>query len=341
MNKDERPVVVPVVNSKKPVEKKIEWKAFIVALVVFFGVYGILQVQTVQDWIATLSYRPDEDTAALEEALELTGAGARLWAATWPVVEEAESFNAHCDSFDEDVSVLGCYAPDEDKIYIYEIAKDELEDAMRTTAAHELLHANWARMSNGAKKRVEELLNEVYAANQAWFDEELEAYEEAERLEEMYTRAGTKLNDLPEKLEQHYAEIFTNRAAVVKYYENYQEVFDEIQEKMDTLNTKMTQLSREIETGRTDYHARSDNYNAKVDQFNVCADTTGCFTEASFNYQRNLLMVEEAELETMRLSLNTKIEQYNQLVEQYQEYQATRNELYDGMNSNVKIEAEE
>lgn len=335
----------PPAPAKTPEEKKRErkafWIAFVVGLAISLGLFGVFSTQTVQDWMAGVSYAPDERTASLETALELTGKGKRIWAATWPVLENAENFNAHCDSHDEDVTVLGCYSPSDDKIYIYEIKKEELADAMRTTAAHELLHATWTRMSEGTQNDLRPLLEQVYEENREWFDEELSSYEDADRLEEIYTRAGTKLNSLPEALEIHYAEIFGNRLAVVKYYENYQAVFDQIKQEMDALDKKMTQMDRQIEAQRITYRARSENYNLKVERFNNCASTPGCFTQSSFDYQSALLTAEEAELENLRTNLNELIDEYNAMVDQYQEYQETQSGLYAEMNSNTKIEIEE
>lgn len=307
-----------------------------VAIVVIVALSGmVLRQPAWWDFWSGLGYEPDATTAEIEDALELTGKGRRIFAATRPVVEQSAEFNEHCNSHNADVSLLGCYT--DGKIYVYEITAEQLTAANKVTAAHELLHAVWERMSGVERYQLESLLRAVYMDNQDWFDEELESYDEDERLEEIYARAGTKLAEVPEELEEHYAKIFQNRAKIVAYYQAYEAPFKVLQKEIEDLEKKITATRDEIERERAAYTLAVEELDGKVDQFNICADLPGCFrTEAEFRRQRNNLLAEREDLEKQREQLNEKITQNNQRVQDYLDKRTALGELSDALNSNIE-----
>ena len=315
--------------------------AMLVVAAVLLGANWLLERRILQDWVAGWSYAPSAEVAEIEEALSLTGKGTRIWAAVNPTLEEAEAFNEYCDSHDAEVSVLGCYAPDEDKIYIYAIQDEELKDANKSTAAHELLHAAWDRLSEGEQKEIAGWLDELYESDQEWFAVELESYEDEEWTEEMYTRAATKRRELPAELEEHYGKYFEDRAQVVQYYENYQEPLDELNAELDERWAELDELDVAIERERAEYEAAVEEYNGRVERFNACADTPGCFNETTFAWQRQQLTAEGDELDAWQEALNGRIRDYNQKLAEYNEKEAVLQGLYNRMNSNEAGEAVE
>lgn len=326
--------------------KKRFWTPGMVALTVVCALivaawFWLMERQIPQDWVASWGYAPTEEVAELEEALDLTWRGQLIWAAANPTLEEAEAFNEYCDSHDAEVSVLGCYAPDEDKIYIYAIQDEELKDANKSTAAHELLHAAWDRLSEGEQKEITGWLDELYESDQEWFAVELESYEDEEWTEEMYTRAATKRRELPAELEEHYGKYFEDRAQVVQYYENYQEPLDELNAELDERWAELDELDVAIERERAEYEAAVEEYNGRVERFNACADTPGCFNETTFAWQRQQLTAEGDELDAWQEALNGRIRDYNQKLAEYNERAAVLEGLYRRMNSNEAGEAVE
>ena len=315
--------------------------AMLVGAAVLLGANWLLERRIPQDWVASWGYAPTEEVEELEEALDLTWRGQLIWAAVNPTLEEAEAFNEYCDSHDAEVSVLGCYAPDEDKIYIYAIQDEELKDANKSTAAHELLHAAWDRLSEGEQKEIAGWLDELYESDQEWFAVELESYEDEEWTEEMYTRAATKRRELPAELEEHYGEYFEDRAQVVQYYENYQEPLDELNAELDERWAELDELDVAIERERAEYEAAVEEYNGRVERFNACADTPGCFDEATFQRLGRPLEAEGEELDAWQEALNGRIREYNQKLAEYNERAAVLEGLYRRMNSNEAGEAVE
>ncbi len=289
----------------------------------------------VQDFWLGLGYEADAKVQEISDALELTNSGKHILKATRPVVESADGFNAHCNSHNADISLLGCYV--DGKIYVYEVTAERLVAANRVTMAHELLHAIWARLDEREQREVTELLEQVYAEKQAWFDEELKAYEDKDRIEEIYTRAATKLTDLPEALERHYARYFRNRRQIVAFYEEYEAPFLELKLEMEELVKMIEQVRGEIETDKEQYLARVEALDKEIGEFNVCADQVGCFTnEEDFAEARNALLAKKTALEAERGALNQKIMENNERIEKYREQQLMLGELNDAMNSNIE-----
>lgn len=324
-----------------PVESKSRNKEVVAILVmtaVLLGVYALWQSRFVQDIWRGWRYEATAEVSEIKTELELTEKGERIFLATWPAVEDAESFNEHCNSHKTEVSLLGCYVGG--NIYIYNIKLDSLKDSNKVTAAHELLHAVWERMGVGERERVEKMLDEVKKKNEEWVEMELDLYGDDERIEELYTRAGTKLRDLPEELEEHYSEYFRDRAKIVEFYENYQAPFNELKTRNEELKKEVEALGKEIEREREEYNQGMAELKQEVEEFNRCAETEGCFrSEAQFRRRRVELENKEKELEAFRIVLNEKIERNNQAVEEYQENARSLGELSNAMNSNItKVE---
>lgn len=309
--------------------------AVLVVTAVMLAVNFLVQSWTVRDLFAGMWFRPSEQMAALTEDLELTSTGKRILKATQPALEAKESFNEHCDSHKVELSLLGCYT--EGKIYVYEITEEKLAASNKVTLAHELLHAAWERMGAGEQQEIRELLEEVRRGNEEWFQTELTAYAEGEQMEEVWTRAGTKLRELPEALEEKYARYFQNRLGIVEFYEEYQAPFWELQERNEELRKLIFAMKDEIERERDAYLVAVAELDAEVEEFNECAEEAGCFgTDEEFEAQRSLLETKRADLLAERERLNAKIDENNARVEEYQANQMMLGELTDAMNSNVE-----
>lgn len=317
---------------KKPWTESRIWWGLAVAVIV--GAW-LLSEPAVQDFWRGLSYRAEGKTGEVIADLELTNKGERILKASQPSLEGREEFNQHCENQNTDMALLGCYT--EGKIYVYEVTAEELTTANQVTMAHELLHATWGRLGKKDKEKLTELLEQVYQTKKEWFDEELLAYDEGSRIEEIYTRTGTKLLDLPEELEKHYAEIFRNRGRIVEFYEQYEAPFQKLQAELEELLGKIDAANREIENERTEYLANLEQLRTEIEDFNNCANQAGCFqTEAEFAVQRRALIAKDDALEEERLSLNQKIAENNQRIEEYQARQITLGDLNKALNSNIE-----
>ena len=304
-----------MIMNKMPQKKlRLGW-IIVMVLMVIVAVIVVLNRAWIYDWVRGVSYRPSGEMAAIRDELQLTEAGEFLFNAAQPELNAAEEFNENCRNDESEIAVLGCYTAG--NIYIYNIDAAELKGIRELTAAHELLHAKWARMSDDEKVALVEPLTRTFDANQFLADE-INSYDVSEKQEELYVRAGTEVKDLPAALEKHYAEIFKDQDAVVDFYNSYITVFREIKAQMEELANEMEMLKAEIDWKTANYEAELAALEVDIANFNSCAETAGCFnSEWEFYVKRNILVARENNLNVLNNEINNLIDIYNVKVNEY------------------------
>ncbi|MBQ3464592.1 hypothetical protein IJH27_02040 [Candidatus Saccharibacteria bacterium] len=304
---------------------------FLLVAVAFF--LFLVYKTAVIDTLKGFAYAPTGDMLAIRTDLDLTRVGTRIFNATHPVLESREDFNRDCDSTNPDIAVFGCYYADQ--IYVYDINVAELAGFRESTTAHELLHANWSRLTGVERNALVPLLENVYSKNLDSLKETLDTYAESEQLDELYVRIGTQIADLPETLEAHYATVFNDRQKIVEFYKSYITPFEELNSAIEKLGSELETLKTEIDAQTQEYETRATKFNASVNEFNTCANTLNCFTsDYAFRTRRNQLVAEESALDELYNSLNNNISLYNKKVDEYNSNVLRSNNLQSLINSN-------
>ena len=292
----------------------------------------------ISDYLKAKSYVPSEEMSGIRSALDLTPKGTRIFNASAPVLDSRDDFNRDCNSSDPGLAVYGCYYLD--TIYVYDIDSPELAGIRESTTAHELLHAVWARLSGLEKNELIPLLESVYAEHKTALDKTLETYDESERLDELYVRIGTQIKTLPDALEKHYAEIFSDQDKVVSFYDAYVAPFEAYNEKIATLGAEMETLKVAIDRKTAEYESSSADFSTAVAEFNSCAATIGCFSsQAAFNSRRAELVSTQNSLNSLYDSLSDLIDSYNEKVDEYNSNILNLNTLQNLANSNGKTDS--
>lgn len=297
----------------------------------------VLNRAWIYDWFRGITYQPNTEMAGIRGKLNLTGRGEFLFNATQPELNEADAFNANCRQDESEVAVLGCYTAG--NIYVYNITDAKLDGIRELTAAHELLHAVWARMGSTEKEDLKPILQQVYQNNLSVLKDDIETYTDDERVEEIFVRAGTEIKKLPDVLEEYYTEIFDDQDAIVDFYESYIAVFREIKMKMEGLASEIEVLRDSINVKMTEYENKVNQLEVDITRFNNCAETAGCFaTEAEFYVQRNTLVARENELNLLNDEINNMIDNYNLKVDEYNADALESRKLQNMINSKADIE---
>ncbi len=313
----------------------VRWILLVVLLAIAgVMIWGYFNWQWVMDFYRGMNYQPAGEMARIMKDLKLTERGEFLFKASQPELDESGEFNRTCLTDAGESAVLGCYT--NDTIHVYNITDAELDGIRELTTAHELLHANYARMSEEEKKALVEPLTRTFEANQGFLGEETDLYDTSQKQEELYVRAGTEVADLPAELEAHYAEIFTNQDMVVAYYNKYISVFRELEAELEALEAEIAASSAEIKTRMANYEAGLAQLNADIVSFNSCAETAGCFTQAEFDSVRAGLIGREEALDAEYEVLNSLIDTHNAKVEQYNADVMRGQNLNSIINSNSK-----
>ena len=301
-------------------------------------IWILLNLEWFEDWWRGKDYQPVGEMLQIRDSLGLTERGEFLFRASMPKLSESDEFNAICRTTeDEEIAVLGCYT--DKSIYVYNINAVELDGIKELTTAHELLHAVWDRMDEEKRSELGSVLKRVYDNAGEYLEKELMTYDETQRQEELFVRAGTEIMNVPAELEKVYAEVFKDQDAVVAFYNKYIAVFRAMEAEMDSLEKEMETVSAEIESVSSEYEGRMGQLNADIVSFNACADVAGCFkTNDEFYARRGELLAQQGQLNAMYDRINQLIDKYNELVSKYNADVTKTNKLNQIMNSNSKPE---
>lgn len=255
---------------------KIVVAAAILLLIAACGLGFFFNRGRIADFIAARAFSPSSEIEQVEKSIELTGRGNSVFYASHPVLQNRDDFNESCNSHDATISVLGCYT--NGTIYLYNIQDSELAGVVESTAAHELLHAAWGRMSDSEKSEISNQIKSVYD-DEKYHDllsEDIDIYEDDELIEELHSRIGTEIADLPEALENHYAKYFKNQDNIVKFYDSYIAPFRELSMETTVMAEELEAMKDEIEAKTAAYHQGEniplDEINDLIKEHNVLVE---------------------------------------------------------------------
>jgi hypothetical protein len=256
-----------------------------------FGILALLTIaalnyQSLLDAYALASYHPTEQVAAFQSRVALTTAAQATLYRARPQYDDKTSFNADCDTRPHELE-LGCYY--RGRIFVLAIDNSSLAPEMDVVAAHELLHAEWTKMSESERSALSAELERVYAGiKDADLRERMAGYaqsEPGEEANELHSILGTEYIQLSPTLEAHYAKYFPNRSQIVGEHAAYQAVFDtrhgELEKELAQIRAEKAQLSvvnRQLESYRASgqisaYNALVPRQNQLVDDINSRIET--------------------------------------------------------------------
>jgi hypothetical protein len=299
----------------------------------------------IKDQLVAHQFETPENISSYIDQAGLSDQGSLYLRTSLPRVVPAYEFDRYCTRNEPGIGVLGCYTTRDSRIYLYDVTDPRLESIEPVVAAHEMLHAVWFRKTSEERDALAPLLEEAYAAlgPDHPLIERMASYEAddpASRLPELYSIIGTEIREIPEALEAHYAEYFANRARVVDLADRVYRVFDTLQAELEQLSNELSSRNAEIEGLRFTYEETSRVLAGDIVAFNEKASTPGAFpSKSQFEATRAELVTRQERLESMRITLQTKIAEYNDRLEELNTLNDEVSELNQGIN--VTLEEEE
>lgn len=272
--------------------------------------------QYVVDQIAVWQFRPSAEIAALVSRSSMSDSGKFYFYASKPSLEAASTFNEKCTDKEESTAVLGCY--NGQSIYIYDITDSQLDGIRDVTAAHEMLHAAYLRLSDSERKEVDALVETEYAKlkDDSIFAQRMAFYERAEpgeRDNELHSIIGTEVGTISGALEKYYKKYFNDRTKVVALHTKYITVFNTLQQKADQLSAQLTTLGDSIERRSAAYNTNIQQLNTDIKLFNEKASSGGFVSTPTFNAERAGLVARTGVLDAERSAINADVDRYNAL----------------------------
>lgn len=291
---------------------------FSLAIFIFAG-WLLIHRQYATDQVSVWAYNPPSEVQAIEDRVDFTDKGKFYFYATQPVVADAEGFNMNCPRQETGNPILGCYTMG--RIYVYDITNQQLDGIEEVTAAHEMLHAVWERMSQQEQERVGKLIEEAYTKlEDTALKDRMEYYARTEPGQfhnELHSILGTEVSNLGNELESYYAQYFNNRQMILAYNEQYNSVFNGLTTQAEALATELGALTASISARTENFNAESAQLSSDIEAFNARAAANGFQSQAEFNQERAALVARTNQLEYERQAINADIATYNEKYDQY------------------------
>ncbi len=303
------------------------------------AVAAIYNAQFLRDTVYYYQYSPEETVASFVTTTGMSEYGKFLFYASQPVLQDAESFNQKCSTHNEkNTAVLGCY--DGQTIYIYDITDPRLSGIRPTTAAHEMLHAAYKRLSSKERQRIDGLLEAEYEKLKD--DQELSdrmafyaVTQPGDRANELHSIIGTEVAVIGVELEEHYKRYFSDRSKVIAQHQQYRALFMELKNRAEVLIAEIDALGRVIQNKRAAYDAEASALQAAIADFNQRARQGEFESQAAFSAARAALMSRSVALEAVRTDINASIIRHDALIDELNGITVETNALNRSLDSNL------
>lgn len=296
--------------------------------------------QAIYDWWRLRGYNPPAGIVELADATTMNQRSRRLFYVYRPQLDDKVAFNQHCQGHEESI-ILGCYIANHG-IFLYNVQDPRLSGIHEVTAAHELLHAAYDRLSSKERKRIDDLLTQFY---DQLADERIKSVVASYRAKdpsivpnELHSIIGTEVRTIPAELETYYQRYFTDRLKIVGFSEQYEQAFTERKQKVaeydkrlealkvaiEAAERQLTNLTVSLEAERRNMDALLANnqieaYNARVPGFN-----------AQVRHYNNLASI-----------TRQQIDEYNRLVGERNDVALEEQTLHKALDSRITPQTEE
>ena len=297
----------------------------LVALVIALLVLGlaVLFRPNITDWLALRGYQPSDVVVSLANDDTMTAKARRIFYVNHPEIDSKSVFATKCTAGkgSEKTIVLGCYHGNQNGIFVLEVTDARLTGVEEVTAAHEMLHAAYDRLSTSERNQVNAMLLDYYhhGLKDQRIMTTLNAYKQSEPndvVNEMHSIFGTEVANLPAPLEQYYKRYFTDRAKVTGFANEYETEFTSRQTAVATYDAQLAALKVQIDTMNAQLKTEYANITAEQNQLNALQSTNPPQYNASVPAYNRLVN-----------DYNNQVTSVQNLVDQYNSIVTTRNAI--------------
>lgn len=276
----------------------------------------VMNQQRIVDYIKLRNYQPANSVVALATSTTLTPAGIHLFYINKPqVLATVGSFRQYCTE-NEDTIVLGCYHSGQNGIYVYDVPDPALMGVQQVTAAHEVLHAGYERLSQKQRAKLDAMLNNYYQNGLTDQDvkDQIAIYKKTEPTainDEMNSLFGTEIAKLSPELEAHYSQYFSDRSRVIGYYAAYQGQFKQRQASITSFDSQLNTLKSSIDNQQISIDTQIKSISVDRSRINGYKSSNQI---AEYNAAVPLFNAKIDGYNSAVVRLQASVAQYNQLV---------------------------
>jgi hypothetical protein len=311
----------------------------VVSLVVLAGsIYGITHRQEILDYLALRNYTPNQRIVQLANETAMQEQTRRVFYINHPDLNNKTQFRQNCPATEQSI-VLGCYVENQG-IYLLDVTDERLSGVIQVTAAHEVLHAEYDRLSRSERENVDKMTADFFKqVTNERVKRTVEQYRSKDPSivpGELHSILGTEVRNLSPELEAYYSQYFSDRSKIVSYSENYEQTFVDLSDQVEDYDGQLQSLKETIESNRVEIEGQSseiERQKSRLDSLLASGQTEEYNASVpAFNAEVNSYN---------RLLQRTKslIAEYNEIVERRNDIATTEQELVEAINSNVVPQA--
>jgi len=310
----------------------------LVLLLIFLAVFSLIAFnrQNIFDWWKLRGYQPSTAVAGIADQDTMTPYARKIFYVNHPIINDKTTFVKVCpNNGGEQTIVLGCYHSNQAGINLLNVTDTRLNGVEQVTAAHEMLHAAYDRLSSSEKKNVDNLLTNYYenGLKDPRILATIAAYKKSEPkdvVNEMHSVFGTEVANLPPTLEQYYAKYFTNRQAVIALAGAYESEFTSRQATVSADDTKLVSLKSQIDALEEDLKNRQSVISSKQQDLNNLRNS-GDFAAYNAAVNPYNALIDAYNYEITRVQ--GLVDQYNSLLEARNAVALEENQLVNDLNA--------
>lgn len=280
--------------------------------------------QTIMDWSALRNYKAPDVIANIADEDTMSPKARKIFYVNHPLIANKADFSKDCASVSgkEKTIVLGCYHSDQAGIYVLEVDDARLTGVEQVTAAHEMLHAAYDRLSSHDKSKVNTMLLNYYhhGLTDARIKSTIDAYKISEPddiVNEMHSIFGTEITTLPGDLETYYRQYFSDRSKVAGFASRYQEEFTSRTNAVKEYDARLATIKSQIDTLNADLKSRYQAINDEQNRLSALK-ASGNISQYNAGVPGYNQLVD---------SYNGEVTSVQRLVDQYNNLVAKRNSI--------------
>jgi hypothetical protein len=303
---------------KPPIQQgKSRLSYLLTMLAIVIVAAGLLTNETrLLDWYHLRGYVPPSNVAKLADDTSMSPYARHMFYLNKPqILSSVTSFRRYCPE-NQDTIVLGCYHSGENGIYVYNVPDPSLAGVQQVTAAHEVLHAAYARLSSHDRAVVDSELMDYFqhGLTDSNVKADIKIYQQTEPssvTDEMHSLFGTEIANLPAPLQSYYGRYFTSRSKIVAYQQQYQDQFTKRQATIMADDKQLNDLKISIKIDQDGIDSQLAIINSDRARINSYAASN---QNASYNAAIPAFNSEIDDYNAAVQKLKDQIDGYNQLV---------------------------
>lgn len=295
--------------------------------------FGVKNSQNIIDWWRLRDYAPTPIVQSLADNAGFSDLGRKLFYVHDPQLLKKDTFVERCTVGSETI-VLGCYISHQ-SINLFDIDDERLAGGEEVTAAHEMLHAAYDRLSPQEQDSLDALLVETFnELHDKRIEEVVRTYERRDKTvvaNELHSILGTDVRNLPGLLEEHYKKYFSDRSKVVALAEKYNDEFARREEEITSYDEQLAAIQGEIVRVESDIRLQSDVLTRQRSELEGLKDNPEAYNASVVSYNA-LVRSYNGDLEVLK----GKVDTYNKLVEERNAIAIEERELVNAIDTRAE-----